>query len=575
MTYRTMRIGAAAAAVGGMLAVYAGSATAEPGPTPSTYKQVPFKDQGVTIEKLTAASQMTKDQEGPARAFTGPTSMAANPEDPRIVVAATADLRSRVCYLAVSKNAGQTWKFSKELPTDPAYPYCTNNSAGTPHASVAWGSNGTLYYSHLAYGDGEGPREGKSSAILARTTNLGESWQTTLVENNRGKTGVPPSVTSVPGLAVDTSGSKDIVYVGFSRSYPDAPMGDPLRAPHVMVGTSTDGGVTFGEAVDLNTFNRPSVQAAGKSYQLFMRTGFAAPFLYARDGVLLAVAGPDFPFNDQPAPPPEAGTGLNPGSWYAYPMPQLIGRSTDQGKTWTITALGDPIFAGTGSFTGLGWTPKGGDNGTYVAVYAATPATAPSMNLADIVVQRSTDGGVTWTSPLAIDDDTPDMAATGFYPQLAVAPNGRVDVVWTDNREKTATDFNFDERYTYSTDGGQTWAKNVKVNDIPVNFNYGVSFNSDIRQPNGIASTDQYAVIGWADTRNANELNQTQDNYAVAVQFEPLPTTKNTTAPYVAAVFGGLLVAGLVLLLVLQARKGREGATPAAARTPTSKATTT
>lgn len=113
---------------------------------------------------------------------------------------------------------------------------------------MAWGRDGTLYYAHMAYGDGEGPREGKSSAMLARTTDLGASWKTTLVENNRGKTGVPPSVGSVPGLTVDTSGPRDLVYVGFSRSYPDAPAGDPLRAPHVMVATSTDAGATFGEA---------------------------------------------------------------------------------------------------------------------------------------------------------------------------------------------------------------------------------------------------------------------------------------------------------------------------------------
>jgi hypothetical protein len=333
------------------------------------------------------------------------------------------------------------------------------------------------------------------------------------------------------------------------------------------VSTSTDGGRTFGEPVDVNTFNRPTLNVAGKDYSLYMRTGFGAPFLFAHEGVLLAVAGPDFPFNDQPAPPPEAGQGLNPGSWYAYPMPQLIARSTDQGKTWTIKPLGDPILAGTGSYTGLGWTPKGGEKGTIVAAYAATPATSPTIALADIVVQRSTDGGITWTSPLAIDDDPPDMHVTGFYPQLNVSPNGRIDVAWQDNRE--TTDFHFNVRYTYSTDGGATWAKNIKVNDRPLNFNYGISFNSDLRQPVGVASANQYVLIGWADTRNATDLTQTQDNYASAVQFAPLPAAKNTTAPIIAAIFGGLVVAGLVLLLVLLMRKRAGGAAPPAPRKAT------
>lgn len=562
MKYRNVRVGSVVMAVGGVLAAYAGSAVAEPGPTPSTYKQVTFKPQDVEVDKLIAAANMTKDQDGPARAFTGPTDMAVHPDNPRIIVAATADLRSNICFLSVSRDAGRTWHFSEEPPGDPAYPFCANTTAGTPHAAVAWGRDGTLYYARMAYGDGEGPRNFMSSALVARTTDLGKSWTTTIVDNNRGKSGpTDPTVTSVPALAVDTSGDKDIVYVGFSRSYPNAPTGDPLRAPHVMVSASLDGGATFGAPVNLNTFKRPSIQAAGKSYELFMRTGFGAPTgMIAKDGVLLVVAGPDFPFNDQPQPPPEAGTGLNPGSWYAYPMPSLIGRSTDQGKTFTITPLGDPILAGTGSMTGLGWTQKGGENGTFVAAYAATPATSPTIVLSDIVVQRSTDNGVTWSSPQAIDDDPPEMHATGFYPQLSVAPNGRVDVAWQDDRD--VSDFHFNVRYTYSTDGGVTWAPNVRVSDKPINFNYGVSFNSDIRQPNGVASTNSYAVIGWADTRNANDLSQAQDNYATVVQFAPLPTTKNTTAPVIAAIFGGLVVAGLVLLVVLQMRK--RGGGPAA-----------
>lgn len=567
MRYRNVRVGSVVMALGGVLTAYAGSAVAEPGPTPSTYKQVPFAPQGVEVDKLIAAANMTKDQDGPARAFTGPTDMAVHPDNPRIIVAATADLRSKICYLTVSKDAGRTWHFSEEPPGDPAYPYCTNTSAGTPHAAVEWGRDGTLYYARLAYGEGEGPREFKSSAMLARTTNLGESWTTTMVDNNRGKSGpTDPSVTTVPALVIDTSGDKDIVSVGFSRSYPNAPTGDPLRGPHVMVATSIDGGASFGEPVDLNSFKRPSIQAGGKSYELFMRTGFGAPTgMLARDGVLLVVAGAEFPPNDQPAPPPEAGTGLNPGSWYAYPMPNLIGRSTDQGKTWTISALGDPILAGTGSMTGLGWTPKGGENGTIVAAYAATPATSPTIVLSDIVIQRSTDNGQTWSSPLAIDDDPAEMHATGFYPQLNVAPNGRIDVAWQDDRE--VSDFHFNVRYTYSTDGGVTWAPNILVSDKPVNFNYGVSFNSDIRQPNGVASANSYAIIGWADTRNANDLSQAQDNYATAVQFAPLPTTKNTTAPVIAAIFGGLVVAGIVLLVALQMRRRGEGPAASAAGT--------
>ena len=331
MNYRKLRLGAVAGAVAALAAASAGSAAAQQQGqpeqlTPYAYKQVPFASQGISIKQLTAAAQMTKDETTPSRAFTGPTSMQADPNNPRIVVAATANLRDKQCYLTVSRDGGHTWHFSKNLPTDPAYPYCTNTSASIPMASIAWGRNGTLYYAHQAYGDGEGPREGKSSILLARTTDLGVTWKTTLVDNNRGKTGVVSNDSGVPGLSVDTSGPRDVVSVGFNQSFPDAPADSPLKNPNVSVSTSLDGGVTFGPPVELNTFPRPSIDLAGTSHQMWMTGGFGSPFLYAHDGVLLAVAGPGFAANDTlPPAPPEAGAGITPGTWYARPMPQLIG----------------------------------------------------------------------------------------------------------------------------------------------------------------------------------------------------------------------------------------------------------
>jgi hypothetical protein len=72
-----------------------------------------------------------------------------------------------------------------------------------------------------------------------------------------------------------------------------------------------------------------------------------------------------------------------------------------------------------------------------------------------------------------------------------------------------------------------------------------------------VASTNQYAAIGWSDTRLGNETNQNQDDFAAVAQFAALPATKSTVLPIVAAVFGGLLIAGLVLLLIFMVRRRR------------------
>jgi hypothetical protein len=100
----------------------------------------------------------------------------------------------------------------------------------------------------------------------------------------------------------------------------------------------------------------------------------------------------------------------------------------------------------------------------------------------------------------------------------------------------------------------------VKVNDRPLNFNLGVSFNSDVRQPPGVASANEYAVFGWADTRLGNDVTQTQDDFSTIAQFKPIPR-KSSILPVLVAVFGGLVAAGVVLFVLqfLQWRRRARG----------------
>ncbi|HEX3541881.1 MAG TPA: sialidase family protein [Acidimicrobiales bacterium] len=515
----------------------------------AAFKQATFRPQSARSSRLTAAFQMTKDVANPVRAFAGPTSMLADPRNPRVGVAATADLRTRVCQLVRSTDGAKTWHLSLSPPAPKGYPFCMDNSAGLAAGAIAWGRNGTLYYAAEAYGPGEGGFDvGRVSEFLARSTDLGDTWTTTLVENNRGKP-EPAAADYGAAITVDSSGPTDVVYVGYNQHFTKLDMNSPLNNGPVVVAVSTDGGATFAPSVDVSTSSNVMQRVNGKDYPVRLEGFFGAPLLLAHNGVVLAVSGAETNFDTFP------DLGGNFGASFAFLMPQLVARSTDQGKTWTVAKLGPPHFRGSGSQTGMVWTPNGGPTGTLVVAYQATAGASSSSGPAQIVVQRSTDGGQTWTDPIAINDDDPAMQFDSFYPQLNVAPNGRIDAAWQDNRG--TSDFHFNVRYSYSTDGGATWAPNVLVSDRPVDFNRGVSYNSDLRQPPGVASANQYAVVGWADTRLSTEDTQTQDDFGAAVQFAALPATRNTVLPVVAAVFGGLAVGGLVLLAVLLVRRRR------------------
>lgn len=539
------------AAFGASLAGMVVASTALAGAQESTaYPKAEFAPQAVSLQQLTDGIHMTKEDTAPARGYTGPTSMAVDPDDPRVVVAATADMRTRLCYLLVSTDAGLSWTYAEERPAAESYPFCTNTSSGVSQPRVEWGSDGTLYYASQAYGEGEGGQDGKDSIMLARTTDLGQTWETTIVTDARVEPDPKPRNVGVTGLAVDTSGDEDAIYVGFSRDWRrSASDGDPLADQrHVMVAASTDGGESFGEPVNLSDFSELTMEVAGEPYPLHFQTAFTRPFLTAHDGVILAV-GDGGPPNDDP-PPEEVYDGI-----FGEADPMLIARSTDQGSTWTVAELSTPVYTAAGSQTGMGWTPEGGPDGTFVLAYAATPGDAPKAGRTDIVVQRSTDRGETWTEPVAINDDDPSDGYTSFYPELDVAPNGRVDVVWHDNRE--LENFLMAVRSTYSTDGGETWAPNLAVTDQPIDFDIGASATGDVRQPPGVASTDSYAVIAWPDTRFGNQQTQTQDNFAAIAQFSPLPAEDESILPTIAAILGGLVLAGAILLGVQAVRRGR------------------
>ncbi|MGH9122309.1 MAG: sialidase family protein, partial [Acidimicrobiales bacterium] len=234
-------------------------------------------------------------------------------------------------------------------------------------------------------------------------------------------------------------------------------------------------------------------------------------------------------------------------------QPMQLATSTDHGKTWSFSPVSPAV--GAASEPVITWIPQGGAQGTLVVAYQYKASA--SLGNSDIFVQRSTDGGKTWSPAMRLNDD-PNNGSEHALPSIDAAPNGRIDVVWYDFRRNLG--FAEDVYYAYSTTDGASWAHNVRVNDRPINLSLGISANSDVRQPPGVASSNQAAVVGWADPRLANATDETQDDYSSTVQFAPFPASGNQVLPYVAAIFGGLAAAGILLIVILWMRgRGREG----------------
>jgi len=149
------------------------------------------------------------------------------------------------------------------------------------------------------------------------------------------------------------------------------------------------------------------------------------------------------------------------------PGPQMdntgvfLSKSVDKGKTFTVTEISPaPV---TYRYPMLQWTEHGGPEGTLHLVYeGATPLNIDWLY--DVYHVRSTDGGKTWTAPTRLSDDPPQDLAGKYHPDLAIAPDGRVEVAWWDFRHDNGN-FATDVYLVTSRDNGVTWSRNTRVTD--------------------------------------------------------------------------------------------------------------
>jgi len=113
---------------------------------------------------------------------------------------------------------------------------------------------------------------------------------------------------------------------------------------------------------------------------------------------------------------------------------------------------------------GQAWVATGPppDGGGPDYVYLLCSVDPPGSDPLDVRFARSTDGGLTWSPSIRINDDPPETNAWQWFGTMSVAPNGRIDVIWNDTRDQPSYRWSR-VYYSYSTDGGLTWSENVPL----------------------------------------------------------------------------------------------------------------
>lgn len=333
-----------------------------------------------------------------------------------------------------------------------------------------------------------------------------------------------------PWLAVDTSGGPHDgrVYVTWSRfvfankkfkesvillSYSDdnaATWSAPIEVSGASAALCAEQVSGPAPRCDESHFSSLAVGKDGTAYVAFINQQFAG----ARDG-----------FRNQ-----YLVSKLDPDS-LALSGPYRVAGLVDGETDLPLNVLGQPTICNSNfrfnSFGNLAIDPSAADGKTLYLVFAdnrngsqfprGTRVTQEPVDSfacpedtttdIDVFVLKSVDGGVTWRNPstgsdepLRVNKDPPHNGRDQWFPFAAVAPDGRVDIVFHDRRD------DFFNRFTHvylarSSDGGATWSE-TRVTDFPSNMNWAFESGLFMGDYNGIAiGPDGTSYPFWTDAR--------------------------------------------------------------------------
>ncbi|MGI8809846.1 MAG: hypothetical protein ACR2KK_18790 [Acidimicrobiales bacterium] len=416
---------------------------------------------------------------------------AVDPADPRHVVMITEEFITGQCDFHTSFDGGRTWESEGRLtvPTDFADPPCrTYDSGGYAHfnKSVVWGTGQNVYATFASHrGEQQRPEVGVAagegdSVIVNRSTDGGRTFERGVVAIQGARDSRPFVIR--PGIAVQPRPQGDKLYaVGWHVVNPlnmGAQGGQGER--RAVVASSEDGGRTWSTPV--------FAEAPDEKVREI------TPPVVGRDGsVYMAWRNRDDPAN--------------------APHPVVVAKSSDGGVTWAHTPINDATPAPTGipTPTGNAGFPKMAVDPNSGSLYVAYLGF--DFGDLDTLVQRSTDNGATWSRPLRVNDDPRGNGVRQLTPDISVAPNGRVDVVWFDTRTNLPSPIvprpggQGDVYYASSSDGGATFSGNRRISDRSINVDDGTLGRNGTYTwwgPDSVPLGNDTVLFAWGDARYGN-----------------------------------------------------------------------
>jgi hypothetical protein len=378
-----------------------------------------------------------------------------------------------------TSNGGANWFGSENDP---------NNYANFGDPVALFDRAGNAYWVSLGSPGG---------IILAKTTNLGATWGPKLIAEPLTSTNVDKehAMTDLSGVYPDN------IYVAYTD------FGIPGNTP-ISFKRSSDGGVNWGARMDLII---PGMFEQGVNIQTGPNGEVYVTWANYNNGNL-----------------PESGLGF--------------AKSTDGGVTFNSPATAFAIsgirtsngaqaeFGGTrvASFPSMGVDRSTGPNrGTIYIVYPDK-----STGDADIYVNKSTDGGATWSAKIRVNGETVGNGRQQWMSSCAVdASNGALNIAYY---SMDTTGFLTSRYLATSLDGGATWDR-TKVSDVRWTTaaipGFAGGYMGDYYET---AAFNGKVFPCWSDNRTGQwQAYVSPTSLGPGINTTPLPNTENLAGPYI------------------------------------------
>ena len=425
-----------------------------------------------------------------------------------VVVANRVDLPFYSCALNISFDGGGHWAQSP-IPA----PSRQVRECYAP--DVAFAPNGVLYVSFVTL---KGRAHSPDAAYITRSSDGGKTLSPPI------KTPLRPNAFQVR-LTADPVVSGRLYMTWLQASglglYRFSGPGNPI-----MVSRSDDGGTNWSPATRVSNPSRGRVvapspiagRARGELYLAYLDLGEDR---LDYEGEHRGRGGPPYD-----------------GKWQL-----VVARSKDRGATWRESVVDANItpterfVVFTPPFPSLALDKGSGE------LYAAF--SDGRSGDADVRLWRLPEGATRWEKGKRVNDTGNRDGTAQYLPQLAVADDGRLDVLYYDRRADASKNVLNDVSLQYSFDHGKTFSDRLSLSDKSFSSRIGFGLERglpDLGSRLGLISNDRRAYAVWTDTRAGSVRSAKQDLGRGIVAFNDPPRLSG-------GVKALLVIGGIVLVL--------------------------